>query len=344
MRRRNRVGLPEWTNRPEDTVPLHSDTLNACVRIIGDVPYERIVTGRRRGSIGSGFIITVGSEAVPGMDYGHIVTAAHVIEDQNKIEVQAPDPLANGALFDPVELTEWYTPLENVDIAIAPLKGVPWKPKAISLERQVMPANGSPYLGSEFFYVGVLEPLDRAMARKGIVGAVDQIGIEHDGGWEYPCHLVDCRSYGGFSGSPCFMHTMFPILRETPPRPDDPTMAENRDPIGEMRHHTMLIGMFTEHLADKRSMGVASRYGVGMMLRSREIREALMSDDLKAERRKYDAVNAEAIDEDRPTPTQAGVSVSDENEFDRFESLTKKLVQVPKSELDVERKKREESS
>jgi hypothetical protein len=39
-----------------------------------------------------------------------------------------------------------------------------------------------------------------------------QHGIPHDGDYGYRTHLVDCRSYGGFSGSPCFVELAYPGL------------------------------------------------------------------------------------------------------------------------------------
>jgi hypothetical protein len=43
--------------------------------------------------------------------------------------------------------------------------------------------------------------------------------------------------------------------------------------------------MFTEHLTDQPGGSTySSRYGVGVMLRSQETRDVLMSDEMKAER------------------------------------------------------------
>jgi hypothetical protein len=59
--------------------------------------------------------------------------------------------------------------------------------------------------------------------------------------------------------------------------------------MGAMAHVVLLAGMFTEHLTDQPGTeAMASRYGVGVMLRSQEIREVLMSDQLRAERADWD--------------------------------------------------------
>jgi hypothetical protein len=330
MTGRSRADLPWWANLPEGTMPISADLMKTCVRVIGDIENDPL-PGSHRGTKGSGFLVVVPSEAHPMYGYTYIVTAHHVIEDQMDIEVEFQDPFLNGVLLDPVKVRDWKRPLPKVDIAIAhsPLQGLP----AMNLERHVMPWNWTPFLGSEIFYCGILEPLNRPMVRRGTIGALDQEGIDHKG-YVYPCHLVDCRSYDGFSGSAVFLHTIFPILQETPPRSDDPTLP-NDVPLGQMRHHVVLAGMFTEHLEDDRIVtaqtGVASRYGVGMVLRHREIREALLTDDMRKQRSEWDEKNMEAQNKGpKPRHVSAGKSEPSEDEFARFELLTKELVNTPK--------------
>jgi hypothetical protein len=117
---------------------------------------------------------------------------------------------------------------------------------------------------------------------------------------------------------------MFPVLRETPPLVDDPTLP-NDVPLGQMRHHVVLAGMFTEHLEDDRVVkaqsGVASRYGVGIVLRHREIREALMTKKLRDKRFEWDKKNMEAQQTKGLKPKVVRVGESEQDEFARFESL-----------------------
>jgi hypothetical protein len=309
--------------------------LQSGVRIIGSVRASKLAIGEKRAPLGTGFFITVPSETVDGMRYGYVLTAHHILWDQNRIEIQASNPTTNGELHPPLEINDWRQPLHNVDLAVAPFNPDPNSGRfyqSLELERHVLPVSKLPALGSTVYYVGILIPLDRPMARAGTIGAVDQRGIEHDGGYEYPAHLVDCRSYGGFSGSPCFVELAFGSL--TPIA--NPFTDINPGPVGNMNYTTLLCGMFTQHLSDSET-SVVSRYGVGTMLRSNEIWEALMNDKMRKERRTWDAEN-EAATEAADEPRLKGASAEVSDEFERFEDLTRVLVNTPKSEVDEKRK------
>jgi hypothetical protein len=167
------------------------------------------------------------------------------------------------------------------------------------------------------------------MARSGTIGAIDQVGVDHEGGYEYTVHLVDCRSYGGFSGSPCFLEMPFASLT---PEPDAPFTQIETGPVGTMYYTSKLCGMVTAHLSDKYPVGVESRYGVGIMLRSNEIWEALMTDEMREERRWWDREHA-AAGEAADTPRLKNAS-AEVDEFARFEDLTRKLANTPKPEKD----------
>lgn len=131
----------------------------------------------------------------------------------------------------------------------------------------------SPHLGSTFHYVGLLAPLDRPMVRSGTIGAVDQIGVPHDyDGCSYACHLADRRSYGGFSGSPCFLEIPFSGLTAKPP---PPWLPKASGPVGRITFTHVLCGMFTEHLDSEDPMKAVSRLGVGIMLRASDICRAI---------------------------------------------------------------------
>lgn len=145
---------------------------------------------------------------------------------------------------------------------------------------------GDALLGMPFYYVGLLEPLDRAMARSGTLGAVYQQGIQQGGGYEYEAHLGDCRSYGGFSGSPCFVEIAMPGLsRRQPIVPAPPELG----PLGRLHYLHLLCGMVTWHLESTGQGTEASVYGVVALLTSDEIYRCLMSQELVRQRHKLDA-------------------------------------------------------
>jgi hypothetical protein len=100
--------------------------------------------------------------------------------------------------------------------------------------------------------------------------------------------------------------------------------------------------MFTEHLDDENEDGAISRYGVGVMLSSLEIWRALMTDEMRQERRDWDEERKQA-DQVGPSLRPASLSADENDEYASFERLARSLVQVPKTELDAERNKREAS-
>jgi hypothetical protein len=105
-------------------------------------------------------------------------------------------------------------------------------------------------------------------------------------------HLIDCRSYGGFSGSPCFVQ--FKDL----PRDGGRLLIEG---YSRMVDTTVLLGMVIAHYDLRRDAiltgdlaGAPGRVqtdintGVGVVLPVERITEALMHEDLVELRDKYE--------------------------------------------------------
>jgi hypothetical protein len=261
--------------------------LGCVIRVVGDV--ESKPGTWRRGAKGSAFCLQVPSEAHDDRWYSYVVTAHHVIDAQPKPELLFPDSRRPGTLHPPIQTSgpDWIQPVDSVDLAVLPFD----RPEGIWINTlrvgfhlyETLP--GDALLAMPFHYVGLLEPLDRAMARSGTLGAVYQNGIAHRDGYEYAAHLGDCRTYAGFSGSPCFVEITFPSL--TPQDPIVPAPAE-LGPLGRLRHLHLLCGMVTWHLERGIDSPEASAFGVVVMLTSDEIWRALMSPELVRERRRLD--------------------------------------------------------
>lgn len=336
--------LPDWHKRSRPTdMPLNLDSIYCAARLCGPRPARG--GGTEYGTVGTGFCVKVPSEAVPNLSYTYLVSTAHVVEDcGGSVDVQ----FANPALGDwvrlprPAKITDWAQPLKDVDIAVALVSpatlGMSFQ--AIRLD-QFVDRSEAPTLfpGSVIYYIGQLsvkiktgqhthELLERVLARAGTLAALDQRGLPL-GVYEYPAHILDCRTYEGFSGSPCFVDTPFAELTQTERRlPDRPDV-----PLADLQHLTQLCGMLTNHLDTERD-GLASRHGLVFVLRSEEIRKALMNDGLKARRA---AADAEHLDSADAAIKPAGAARRPQGEFERFEDLTRKLVNVPKKEIDKQR-------
>jgi hypothetical protein len=307
-----RWALPRWDPR----MALDLRSLQSAVRIssAGDL-------------LGTGFLVKVpAGDLLPGKWISYLVTAHHVIANQIEIAAEVPDALSIGTLYPPKPVVDWRQPLPGVDLAVAPFP-MPhdMRFQAVRLD-WLLPQDEIPPLGGIIYYIGMFAPRDIPMARSGTVGAV-MVPMEIDG-YRYDAHLVDCRSYGGFSGSPCFVETPYTRIDARMKVKDVP---ETLAPLASV---TQLCGMFTAHYSDNPSSGGAvSHYGVGVMLRSDQIREALMTQDMRAERDRSEAEAAAAKEAATSRPRNAGVVVGDEaSEYERFEDLTRKLVNTPKAE------------
>jgi hypothetical protein len=262
-------------------MPLSPELMYCAARIIGNF-------GKSRAAVGTGFCVTVPSEVHDSRLYGYILSAHHVIHGRGDIEVEVPNPLDGGIPYPAIKVIGWRQPLPDVDLMLAPFPPIdggvsPALEVGIHLHHGL---DNRALLGAQLHYVGLLAPLDRPMARSGTIGAINQIGIRHDGGYMYPCHLVDCRSYGGFSGSPCFVEFPFPTL--TPKPPPDPISPPN-EPVGRLRYVHLLCGMFTEHFDDEDPIRAVSRLGIGFMLPADLLYEGLMTPEARDERQSWDS-------------------------------------------------------
>lgn len=327
MRGTSYCDLPGWASPSywQLAMPLPLSMLQSVVRITTFGELE-----------GSGFLVRVAGE--PAGAHLYVCTANHVVDNQSEIAVEIAEPFTVGGMYEPIPVENWRKPLEGVDLAVAAIPedrtyNATWLETVLPL-----PGRESPDLGQHVFYIGIFAPLDRPMARSGTIGALHQEGIPHSGGkYAFDAHLVDCRSYKGFSGSPCVAEFAFPVLDESwGPSwvPGGGQKPEEGRPMGGMQYYSVLCGMLTSHFSDEThpdADGAASRYGVGVMLPSSEIRRALMTDELQDERREIDRERAKKRSAAQPPLEDASVR-GGQSEFERFEELTRKLVQPPDSD------------
>jgi trypsin-like peptidase len=312
-------------------MPLDLTMLYSAVQITGD---GLDADGNAVRKVGTGFIVAIPSEIV-NRRHGYIVTAHHVVNGLENIRVDIANPHRSGELYPPEFVSDWCQPDKKVDLAFAPYGPPVQTTIALVLGEQVQ--HGLVLtVGAAFHYVGLLSPLGIPMARSGTLGALDVPGMDHDGPYDYPAHLADVRSYGGFSGSPCFVE--YPLANLTPL--DLSTLPvrlpENFDaskPLGAMNYMHLFCGMFVEHYSHKQGLGgPMSHLGLGVVLPADPIIEALLTDELRAERREADERFAAA----QPESLVRGASGErvESGEFERFEELTERLLRVPKTELD----------
>lgn len=280
-------------------------------------------------AIGTGFLMTVRGEQNPSNIWPYVVTADHVIRDESTIYVAAPNPNGNGELYEPELITDWHQPDPKLDLVAAPW---PFKPKtpysSIPMENELYPLGDEriSLLGSPVHYVGYFAPAERMMVRAGTFGAIDAEGIAHaEGfGYEYDCHLIDCRSYGGFSGSPCFVELLF-VMRE----------PDVKEEVFIPRYRALMVGMFTEHYDDSDNPDLnpdaaVSRTGVGVMVRGEDIKRALLSDHFVRDRAQREAALAA---KSGPTTPRAA-RVAERDSIEATKKLLGDVLRVTKGEAD----------
>jgi hypothetical protein len=316
-------GLPQWAvSRRTGLMPLDPGMLNCAVRISSHDDLR-----------GTGSIISVPSEAIPGRSWPYLITADHVVKN-HEVEVEVPDPRTLGDLFPPMRVERWRQPIPNVDLAIARLPPVPaWQ--ASRLEVDVLIPGNMPPLGAPLHYLGIFERLNRPMARTGAIGS-PRIPIPKKN-YAYEGYLVDCRSYNGFSGSPCFVTQSLVLMDEPLERmPEVPLRPDGSEPdLRALGFYAMVAGIFTAHYSDEDNEdenpdGLVGRYGVGIMIGTDYVWEALMAHEAIGERGEWDEEHMAA--QEAAGPPLRDVDAKPRNEeYERFQELTKKLVNTPKA-------------
>ena len=268
---------------------MNESTARCAVLIEGDLKAD---FGYVRSAIGTGFIGSMASESVRGLYHNYIITCAHVIRPQ--IDRGAPIDVRVRSVdrrLMSIRVNDWFFP-ENagIDLAVAEFQaGIdPHGPDGTFIfningvviddsDHAITDENaGELQLGAPVVYAGLLAPMQQMalvgepMVRSGSIGALYVPNIAYET-YDFTGHLIDCRSYGGFSGSPIFVNFQ--------------RMAQQREPDGrltlllltEIRLFGMLTGHLTDHLPPSADDdGVHARFGIGSVLPIGTIRKFIM--------------------------------------------------------------------
>lgn len=259
---------------------------------------------------GTGFITLVPS-ADPEQSYLYVVTAAHVVRplatrfirlsrrDGTTLDLNIP---ADNWDFHPiadVAVGQFGIDPDEVDLAVMPTE--------YFVGRAAPQFAAGP--GDEVVFAGLLglvEPMGQRripMVRTGSIGALYQDGIpmrRPDGSrMSIRGHLIDCRSFGGFSGSPCFVRFLSGV--NTTPRMGLKTPINSTHLLGLVGGHFDLdASVSLPDQEQKLSIPVAA--GVAVVIPSETILEVLESDEQQALRDKQDVARLSSL----PAPADAG--------------------------------------
>ena len=261
-------------------IPLN-ETVPKCVTFIV-AERDLDAGGIAKKPIGTGFIVEFTQE---GVEFRYIVTAAHCVQAEDKTWVRIP---ISETETDDFIVHDWvFHPTE--DIAVTPFDQTsgPWRswPMRAAADNWDRP----PSLGDRVYFLGLMrgvpemENRNIPIVRSGTIAALyqDKVPVKRapDLTVEYRAHLIDTRSYAGFSGSPCFIQ--FEEWR-TKDIPGGKVLAPGST--------TLLFGLVMAHIEIPGEEGDRSNSGVAVVVPVEKIKETLDMEELAEDRK--DSVEA----------------------------------------------------
>jgi hypothetical protein len=252
---------------------------------------------------GTGFLVGRRFEVDPDQGHVYVATAAHVV--RLLVESSIKLRLKGGGTADH-QVDEWiFHPTDDIAVARMPLPYEPYDFLAVE-SKDFAGAHAEhqwePRPGDDVYFAGLLAQVpamgarNLPMVRTGSIGALyqDEIPMRLGGGTviRVQGHLIDCQSFGGFSGSPCFVRYI-----------SSQGQTENfglRYPI----QSTLLLGMVGGHFDLKASVTLPDQEnkvdipvaaGVAVLYPGETIRDMLDEEPFAGERGSVEAeIRAEA--------------------------------------------------
>ncbi len=298
----------------EPSMPLDETFPFAVTFIVGE---QATVGGTSvRTPIGTGFVLRMQNPNIKGLGHEYIVTAAHIVEAGQETWVRFRK--RGGGVHD-LSVGRWILH-PAADVALTPLRG--HGGYGLDLRHipvEVLVGSGAiggwtPTLADRVYFLGLLSQHEEMgernvpMVRSGIIGALYEQRVpmrRADGSiTRIEAHLIDCRSYGGFSGSPCF------VQRE------DYRFEKGQDRwiVFGHGHLTFLLGLVSAHFDDWQkarltgdlglepgSVEAPMNTGVGVVTPSEKILEALNLEEIAKDR---EVIEREHLDRQGSAATQ----------------------------------------
>ena len=165
--------------------------------------------------IGTAFFVSIPGRTIDDGLFTYVVTARHVVEPERETFVRVKRDDGSSVRL---RIARWVFS-ETADVAVAHLAAPPWTGRAgVFLERPANDRHDGPSgvtPGQQVLFKGLLADIRELagrnvpMTRVGTIGALyqDTVPIARRGGpaMHVTAHLIDCPSFAGISGSPCFV-------------------------------------------------------------------------------------------------------------------------------------------
>ncbi len=270
-----------------------------CVGFLFDAPTADVDWASR--PVGTFFLVSLPS-GQGARRFVFVVTAQHVV--QQYPQLRATMRASNNSIIDwTLPSGSWFFPDDaQLDLAICPLLsefGPGLDPTAWPIEENSAGHRVQPRLGASLYFAGLLLPVGSTwggslvpVVRTGSVAALFQRDVSwgddsSPSAWRSVAHLIDCRSWGGFSGSPCFMETSWPGPKSQLEAaiPEDHAWARNFNTLTGL-DWSELLGTYYFQALFGVFVGFIAQTGIGVVLPVEYLVELLDSESVAEWRRR----------------------------------------------------------
>jgi hypothetical protein len=298
--------------------------------------------------IGTAFFVSYPVPGTKGNNVGGLVTAHHILakarkrSKDGKIVIRA-NLLEGGAGTYTTHIDDWLHLDTKIDCAMLPLRLLydqfvgdmrpdyaSWSLKQDVAVDRVIQTQGIG-IGEDIFMVGLFRnhlgrDRNEPILRVGNIAAIPSDSIPSPYG-DMRVILIEARSIGGLSGSPVFVNMGMVRWRE------GKLMQSGSETqflfLGLMHGHWDIDSSQIDALTDDTEK---LNTGIAIVVPAQQVTDSIvpyLKKEAKMQKEKLDKESMPTLDS----------SIDDDNEFDLFDDLARKVVQVPKSEIDEKRKK-----
>lgn len=308
---------------------------------------------RKREPIGTALFVAVPIPSLHDAGVIYAVTARHVVEgaERNGLPLFLRMPKRDGTYEDQPAPAEAWERHPKTDVAAAAVRvSIPEDDLRVMsadalatnelLETQAVSEGDDVFFSGLFaphYGVGRPQPIIRfgnisLMPREPVTVQIDPVTEA-----QVDAYLVEARSWGGQSGSPAFLYF-------APDRhPGSITFTQGQPTFvvlgivqGHWRHKAGALA------PDPSGEGLIEiNMGISIVIPAQKVMEVLMAERLKAQRDEIAKAQAQSPRTGAMPVADAALEGAGATERDKFEDLTRKLVNVPKREVDEQRRSEE---
>jgi hypothetical protein len=338
------VSLPGGRHRfissPEELDVRVDDSVLKCVGFLGRL-LHRDSKSWDGEPVGTGFFVSIRSAVGDGLVFHCFVTAKHVVEGLKGQEPYVVINLKSGgkkALVLGSGVRWWFHPTDRTaDVAVMPFAIQPDHDiVSVGVEDLFLTKeNFGKYkigVGDQVFITGLFSPADGRkrnipIVRHGNVAMLPTEPIQTDYGYA-EVYLIEARSIGGLSGSPVFVRETVAMRVKVRGEQVLVGATARQQLLGLMHGHWDIkeseMNNATFTMPDE---GRGVNMGIGIVVPATKILETIRQPEIEQMRKKVE-------DDHRKSALSPRTDSARSAEYANFEELAKRVVAVPKAEID----------